>query len=227
MLFMLCSNIFCMTSATSPYRIKIGYNAFLVILCLVFACIWIWSLTHTSNAGNWLMENSTVVLFIGVLIFTYPYFKFSDLSYLLFFIFFLLHLYGSQYTYPHNPLGEWLQGLTGSARNPYDRIVHFCFGLLLAYPMRELCLNYIKTSSTLAWILPVVFSLSFGALYEVIEWLLASLVSPQKSADFLGMQKDQWDAQKDIALAFIGSFCGVSLISISKKLIGQRSAIIH
>jgi putative membrane protein len=211
-----------MTFATSPYRIKFVHNTFLVMLCVLFACIWIWSLLHTSDAGNWVMENSTVALFVAALIYSYAYFKFSDLSYLMFFAFLLLHLYGSQYSYPQNPLGEWVQALTGSARNPYDRIVHFCFGLLLAYPMRELSLNYIKTSPTLSWIMPLVFSLAFGAFYEVIEWLLATNVSPRQSADFLGMQNDSWDAQKDMVLAFVGSFCGVTLISICKKFAVQK-----
>lgn len=207
-----------MTSATSPYRNHYRSNILLIAISLLFAGVWVWALINTTNTHNWLLENSTVFVFLALLAITYVYFKFSDISYMMFFLFLLLHIYGSQHVYAQNPLGKWLQDQIGLDRNPYDRIVHFSFGLLMAYPMRELCLRYIKSSDTLAWILPVVFSLALGGFYEVIEWALVLTVPPEKAADFLGMQGDMWDAQKDIVLAFVGSFCGVTLISIGKKI---------
>lgn len=207
-----------MTSASSPYRNNFRYNFLLIGISLLFTGIWGWTLASTANRHNWVLENSTVLLFLAFLVYTYTYFKFSDISYLMFFLFLLLHVYGSQHIYSQNPLGEWLQIQTGLERNPYDRIVHFSFGLLMAYPLRELCLNYIKSSPTLSWILPVIFSLALGAFYEVIEWALVLMVSPQEGTDFLGMQGDVWDAQKDMVLAFAGSFFGVTGVSLCKKI---------
>jgi putative membrane protein len=49
-----------------------------------------------------------------------------------------------KYTYAENPFGYWLQDVLHLSRNHYDRIVHFCFGFLLAYPMREMFLKWLK-----------------------------------------------------------------------------------
>lgn len=49
----------------------------------------------------------------------------------------ILHMIGSHYTYSEVPFGVTLQRLLGADRNMYDRFVHFCFGFLIAYPMRK------------------------------------------------------------------------------------------
>lgn len=165
-----------------------------------------------------------VLLLVSLLIITYRQFTFSDWSYICIFLFLPLHMYGAAYIYDQNPLGAWLQEQYGSSRNNYDRIVHFAFGLLLAYPMREFCLNYVKLSPTASWVFPVMFSLALGAFYEVIEWILAAVIFPDQGARFIGMQGDEWDAQKDMALAFVGSFCGVSLISMGRKIVSVKKA---
>jgi putative membrane protein len=51
----------------------------------------------------------------------------------------------------------------------------------------------------------VEFSLASGAVYEVIEMIVAEIVTPEHGEAFVGMQGDMWDAQKDIALAGIGA----------------------
>jgi putative membrane protein len=51
--------------------------------------------------------------------------------------------------------------------------------------------------------------LSFGSLaYEVIEWGIAVTMSPETAENYNGQQGDVWDAQKDMALAFVGSLLG-------------------
>jgi putative membrane protein len=42
-------------------------------------------------------------------------------------------------------------------------------------------------------------------LYEMIEWLAAEAFGGELGAAYLGTQGDQWDAQKDMALALAGS----------------------
>ena len=68
---------------------------------------------------------------------TARFFRLSDISYGLITLFMCLHVIGSYYTYSETPFGETLQLWIGAERNMYDRLVHVAFGLLLAYPVRE------------------------------------------------------------------------------------------
>ena len=72
---------------------------------------------------------------------------FSDLSYLLMLIYLGIHEYGAHYKYSDVPIGEWLKPILHTARNHYDRIAHFSFGLFLAYPMREVALRRLRGTS--------------------------------------------------------------------------------
>jgi putative membrane protein len=47
--------------------------------------------------------------------------------------------------------------------------------------------------------------MSHSLIYELIEWLAASVVAPEVGQAYLGTQGDVWDAQKDMALATLGS----------------------
>ena len=102
-------------------------------------------------------------------------------------------------------------------RNHYDRIVHFSFGFLLAYPMRELFLVALKWPPWVAWVLPIELTMSVSALYELVEWGVADVFFPAQGAAFLGTQGDVWDAQKDIMLAFTGAVLATSLVSLIKR----------
>ncbi len=42
-------------------------------------------------------------------------------------------------------------------------------------------------------------------LFEVIEAIVAMVVSPELGSMYLGTQGDEWDAQKDMAAAFGGA----------------------
>jgi len=101
------------------------------------AVVWVYAAIEPFSRRDWLLENLLVFFYCGLLAFTYRRFRFSTLSYLLFTVFMSLHLVGSHYTYAEVPFGFWLQDALGLARNHYDRIVHFSFGLLIAYPLRE------------------------------------------------------------------------------------------
>jgi hypothetical protein len=48
-------------------------------------------------------------------------------------------------------------------------------------------------------------------VYEVVEWLVAAIVDPAAGTAFLGTQGDEWDAQKDMALALAGGLAGAAL----------------
>lgn len=172
----------------------------------------------TTDISNWMLENLLVLLFLPVLVYTYRKYQFSDLSYLLLCVYLCLHVYGSKYTYAENPFGYWLQDQLNWSRNHYDRIVHFGFGFLLAYPMRELFLKWFKFPGWVSWALPIELTLSIGAFYELIEWGVADVFFPEQGDAYLGTQGDIWDAQKDVFLAFLGAMIATTIVSLVKKL---------
>jgi putative membrane protein len=193
------------STAVSVDRKSFKENYLLKIYLAVFFICWAVTFINTTNRSNWFTENVLTAIFIVLLTFTYKKFKFSDLSYTLFFVYILLHIYGAEYTYAENPFGYWLKDALHLNRNYYDRIVHFSFGFMLAYPMRDYFKNYMQWPDWVCWALPVEITMSFSAAYELIEWLVADVFYPEEGAAYLGSQGDIWDAQKDMGIAFAGS----------------------
>jgi putative membrane protein len=206
------------TIAISKTRTPFRNNWWLISYILVFLGFWLSSFIGTTDIPNWLLENTLVFVFLLFLIGTYNKFKFSDLSYLLICIYLCLHVYGSKYTYADNPFGFWLQDFFDLSRNHYDRIVHFSFGFLLAYAMREMFLKWLNYPRWVAWLLPIELTLSISGLYELIEWAVADLFFKAQGDAYLGTQGDIWDAQKDIFLAFFGAILATTIVSMVKKI---------
>jgi len=206
------------TTAISASRTPFKKNGWLVLFIVAFLAAWIDSYVGTSDSANWFLENALVFMFLFFLIFTYKKFVFSDVSYLLICIYLCLHVYGSKYTYAENPFGYWLQDYLDLSRNHYDRIVHFSFGFLLAYPMREIFLKWLQFPRWVAWALPIEITLSISGFYELIEWAVADLFFEAQGDAYLGTQGDIWDAQKDIFLAFVGAILATTIVSAIKKV---------
>jgi putative membrane protein len=205
------------TVAISQTRVPFLKNKFLWLCLIVFFSIWINTLIYTTDINNWLLENTLTFIFLGFLLFSYRKYTFSDLSYLLITVYLCLHIYGAKYTYAENPFGYWLKDYFHASRNHYDRIVHFSFGFLLAYPMRELFLSWLKYPPMVSWILPIEITLSISAFYELIEWAVADVFFTAQGAAYLGTQGDIWDAQKDIFLAFSGAILATTIVSSLKR----------
>lgn len=205
------------THAVSPARTPFSKNRWLQVFLLAFLSVWVSTMIGTTDWNNWLLENALVFLFLGVLFLTYRKFQFSDLSYLLITIYMCLHVYGAKYTYAENPFGYWLKDTFHWERNHYDRIVHFSFGFLLAYPWRELFISWMKFPSWVGWSLPIELTLSISGLYELIEWAVADVFFKAQGAAYLGTQGDIWDAQKDMFLATLGAIIATTIISALKK----------
>jgi len=204
--------------AISNYRTPFQKNYWLWIFLTVFTSIWVITLIGTNDLNNWFLENTLTVLFMLFLFFSFRKYQFSDLSYLLICVYLCLHVYGSKYTYAENPFGYWLKDYFHFGRNHYDRIVHFSFGFLLAYPMRELFLRWLKYPKTVSWILPIEITLSISGLYELIEWAVADVFFKAQGDAYLGTQGDIWDVQKDIFMAFMGAILSTTIVSLIKKL---------
>jgi putative membrane protein len=133
------------------------------------------------------------------------YFRLSNLSYGLFALFLVFHLVGSHYTYAEVPFGFTLQRWLDSDRNMYDRLVHFLFGLLLAYPVREIFVRITRARGVWALYLPLELVMAFSGLFELVEWGVVAVAAPEAGAAYLGTQGDEWDAHKDMALAALGA----------------------
>ena len=211
------------TTASTADQHTTRNNLLLKIYLIIFVICWTVTFINTPDRSNWFTENTLTVIFITLLITTFKKFRFSDLSYTLFFIYILLHIYGAEYTYAENPLGYRLKDLFHFVRNPYDRIVHFSFGFMLTYPMRDYFKNHFQWPNWVCWVLPIEITLSFSAAYELLEWLVADIFFPSEGIAYLGTQGDIWDAQKDMGIAFCGAVLSMLLFRFLKAIFKQKN----
>jgi putative membrane protein len=107
--------------------------------------------------------------------------------------------------------------MVGWERNNFDRVVHFSYGLLLAYPIREIFLRVVEVRGFWAYFLPMDVTLSTSALYELLEWGAAATVGGDLGAAYLGTQGDIWDAQKDMALAAGGAVIAMAITALVNR----------
>lgn len=180
-------------------------NRFLQRLVAAYASFWLLAAIAPLDRSTWLLENLLVLAVLALLAATHRRFVFSNFSYGLIFAFLALHAVGSHYTYSAVPAGFWARDLLVLERNPYDRFVHFAFGLLLAYPLREMVLRVVHVHRVWSWVIPVVGILSLSSGYEILESWAAQVVNPEVGIAFVGAQGDVWDGQKDMTLALSGA----------------------
>jgi len=186
-------------------------------LILWLLVLWIITAIEPFNRRDWLLENLLVFIYAGLLVVTYRRFAFTNLSYILFGLFISLHLVGAHYTYAETPLGFWLQSSLDLSRNHYDRIVHFAYGLLNAYPFREIFMRAAGVRPSWSYFMAVLGVLAFSGFYELLEAVVAVIVSPELGDAYLGTQGDIWDAEKDAFLAFVGAIITMSIVWVYNK----------
>lgn len=168
---------------------------------------------------HWWLENILVVGVLAALFIWRNEVRLSPASAGMLFAFGVLHEIGAWYSYAHVPYEDWLLALTGTnleqllgtERNHYDRLVHLAFGLLLAVPLREACLQLGLARGRWSWNLPVVLIMAGAMAYEICEWIVAELFGGDLATAYLGMQGDVWDAQKDMALGVLGAMLAMIL----------------
>ena len=191
---------------------------------VIFGLLWVGLAWNPIDRQTWLLENILVVLgfvMLWTLSRTTPFSKSAILSVLLFLS---LHTIGAHFTYSMVPYDEAWVSLGGDSinqwmdaqRNHYDRLVHFAYGALLVMPLRELMVHRSRISGFWSWFLPFNVILSTSACYELIEWGAAEVFGGELGAAFLGMQGDEWDAQRDMALAALGAALVISLQKINE-----------
>ncbi len=190
------------------------------LLAAAYLIIWIMLAINPLYPKDWLLEN--VLIFIGVPIVALGAYRspLSRLSYTLIFIYLCLHALGAHYTYSEVPYDHWIQNLTGGhsldaamgwQRNHFDRFVHFSYGLLLTYPIRELFMRHVVAQGFWSYLLTFSLTMSVPMLYELIEWGAAIIFGGDLGIAYLGTQGDIWDAQKDMAFASLGTLVAMTL----------------
>jgi putative membrane protein len=187
---------------------------YLRLLALIFLAVWVWAAIHPKYPADWLLENYLIFISVPLIVVTGRYFRLSQISYTLITLFLCLHVVGSHYTYAEVPFGYTLQDWLGASRNMYDRLVHFSFGFLLAYPIREIFCRVAKVKGFWGYYLPFDVTLSFSGAYEIMEWWTATVADPSAGMAFLGSQGDIWDAQKDMLMAGIGAVIAMVIIAL-------------
>jgi putative membrane protein len=171
---------------------------------------------------DWWLENAAALTFIAILGTTYRRLPLSDLSYVLIFVYLSMHEWGAEYKYSDVPLGEWMKPWLVTTRNHYDRIMHFSYGLLLAYPMQEWFMRVVGVTSRWRYLLPVESTLAFSACYEMLEAFAASVLTPERGEEFVGMQGDIWDSQKDMFMAGLGAITAMIVIASVRAVRSRR-----
>jgi putative membrane protein len=205
-------------SSRSP-ALLISHRHYLLILAALFGIWWIAMAIHPLYRNPWLLENALVLAAVALLAVFHRRLLFSRVSYTLIFVFMCLHQVGAHYTYSEVPYDGWFQHLTGRSfnslvgweRNNFDRIVHFSYGLLLAYPIREIFLRVVNVRGFWGYFLPLDLTMSTSMLYELVEWATAVVFGGDLGQAYLGTQGDEWDAHKDMVLASLGALIAMGL----------------
>lgn len=139
--------------------------------------------------------------------------------------FMLLHAFAARWIYSYVPYDAWWQNLSGATvssyfgfgRNHFDRLVHFCFGVLVFPTVTEI---HRRRGRPLAEsrFLAVEFVAAVSVLYELFEWGLTFLLSPEDAEGYNGQQGDSWDAHKDMVLAIAGAVLAAGISVVRGKM---------
>ena len=190
-----------------------------LLLAILFLAYWIVLAIEAMDRADWLLENLLAIVFAAVLVASFKRLPLSRISYSLLFLFLCLHTLGAHYTYSQVPYDAWTRALFGASlnetfgwqRNHFDRLVHFSYGLLLAYPIREVFLRVVDARGFWGYFLPLDVTMSTSMIFELFEWVVAERVGGDLGMAYLGTQGDVWDAHKDMALASLGAALAMAL----------------
>jgi putative membrane protein len=217
----------------------IPYRAWLLIALLIAIAISAIDLPHPRD---FLFEHIlTALLIVGLIVLERrpPHPPLSNLSYTWIFLYLLLHVLGAHYTYSEVPYDRWAQSIfgmsvsdligagsyreggAGSPRNHYDRLVHFCFGLLILRPTCELVQRWLGLRGIGRVIVAASFLCLLGTLYELLEWIYAMVLGQEAAEHYNGQQGDMFDGQKDLAMNLAGSTIS-GLVLGTQALWGRR-----
>ena len=200
-------------------------DRFQLTLFLLFLLFFVGSCINPPYMQFLLMQHVPTILALWLLAFLANRIDISRSSFTMIILFMILHTLGARYLYSYVPYDEWSERLLGInitetfgfQRNHYDRLVHFSYGLFLVVPIQEFERRQFGVSFGLASILAVECILATSAAYEILEWLVAVIFTPEWADKFLGQQGDIFDGQKDTALATAGALISIGILPLKKK----------
>lgn len=176
--------------------------------------------------SSYLLHQLGTLLFLALMIIAYRYGYISSRSYMLAAVFLLIHIIGARYLYSYVPYDDWTQHLFGISlnelfgwqRNMYDRLVHLSYGLLLFSAMYESAKSVFKIQSPKQLIvIALMINMSSSLLYELLEWGIATTLSPETAEAYNGQQGDIWDAHSDMALALLGGLISAVMVLLQTR----------
>ncbi len=196
------------------------HDRFALLLLAIFMIVWGVLAVQPLYRSDWLLENALVFVAIPLLVALHPILPLSKISYSLIFVFLCLHEIGAHFTYAQVPYDQWFESIIGTGlnqivgweRNHYDRVLHFLYGLLITYPVREIVLRVSRARGFWSYLLPLLILISTSTIFELLEWLAALVFGSDLGIAFMATQGDVWDTQKDMALAATGSIIATLLI---------------
>ncbi|KKK69059.1 hypothetical protein LCGC14_2937820, partial [marine sediment metagenome] len=168
------------------------------VVFLLFLVFFVGSCIEPPYLQFLLMQHVPTVLATLILAYLSNRFVISRLSFSSIIVFLCLHTLGARYLYSYVPYDVWSDNLLGInisesfgfQRNHYDRLVHFSYGLLLAVPIQEFERRHLRLSVALSSLLAIECIIATSAGYELIEWLIAIVFTPEWADQFLGLQGD-------------------------------------
>ncbi len=187
-------------------NLKISIIVFLILFS-VFSCI------NPVFPNEQILQHIGTVLLLMLLIPDLKQGKLSITSFLCIASYIFIHIIGARYIYSYVPYNEWINTafnidintFFNTSRNHYDRFVHLASGILAFPYLYEIFGRKIKTKKSIMILTVWAFIQTIGMLYELFEWLLTLVMSEEAANNYNGQQGDMWDAQKDMALALLGS----------------------
>lgn len=198
------------------------YLAFLLLgIAIVIASI------EPLEFESYLLHQVGTALMLIALVFVQKKYGLSFLSFCSYLLFLLIHVIAAHYLYSYVPYDEWfkqyfgfeLNSYMGWSRNMYDRLVHFCYGLLLfPFFLRIFQLLFPETTANKRLFLVVQFVMASSLFYEWIEWWLALSLSPEEAEKYNGQQGDIWDAHQDMLVATVGALIASAIYTFRQKV---------
>jgi len=194
-------------------KLYVNHRRYVLALLGLFVAWAVITALGPHDRQDWALENALVVVLMAFLLLTFRRLPLSRISYTLIFLFLCLHELGAHYTYAEVPYDRWFEGIFGTTfnslvgweRNHFDRLVHFSYGLLLAYPIRELFCRVAESRGFWSYFLPLDVTMSTSMIFELIEWWASEAFGGDLGVAYLGTQGDVWDAHKDMGLASLGA----------------------
>ena len=199
-------------------------------LLVLFWVYWLVLAIAPLYRDDWMLENVLVVLALPLALIGWRHYRFSTTAITALWLFMLLHVLGSHYTYAEVPYNHWtetvfgqsLNSLLGWERNHFDRLVHGLFGFLFMPLLCEWLAQATGVNRRWQYTFSISMVLAISGAYEILEWVAVLLFGGDLGQAYLGTQGDIWDAQKDMALAGIGALLGTLLLQLHHTLISKK-----